>query len=83
MITCPKCSKELPENTDICPECGNKLNVQTVKAIPNIPRREPDPLPERPGPSYKGSSSENNTLKVFIILSLIAVIHLAVLKLMH
>ncbi len=49
MNTCPKCGKEIPEGTQTCPECGGEIEVRPVRGVPNIPRREPDPLPERPG----------------------------------
>ena len=49
MNTCPKCGKEVPEGTTACPECGAELTERPVRRVPNIPRREPDSLPERPG----------------------------------
>ncbi len=49
MNTCPKCGKEIPEGATACPECGAELAERPVRRVPNIPRREPDSLPERPG----------------------------------
>ena len=76
MNTCPKCGKEIPEGTTSCPECGSDLNVRPVRAVPNISRREPDPLPERPG-SDKGSSS-GILSKVILLLAAALILFLVV-----
>lgn len=75
MNTCPKCGKEVPEGTQTCPACGAELAERPVRRVPNIPRREPDSLPERPG---QGSSSGNNMKTILFLIAAAAVIAIVV-----
>ena len=75
MNTCPKCGKEIPEGAAACPECGAELTERPVRRVPNIPRREPDSLPERPG---KEQSSEIPLKVILIAIAVIVIIMLAV-----
>ena len=77
MIACPKCGKEMPEETEICTECESEMNERPIRAVPNIPRREPDPLPERPGSdTEKPSGKIIKTILLLIIV--IAIIYLLI-----
>lgn len=81
MSTCSNCGKEIPEGTTICPKCGQDVSVQSqqevkteipqqerrVRAVPNIPRRDQDPLPERP-------ASDNTSGGKFSTILLIAAV---------
>lgn len=54
MSTCSNCGREIADGETKCPVCGKEISDQSnekaqVRAVPNIPRRDPDPLPERPG----------------------------------
>ena len=73
MTTCPKCGKEVPEGTQTCPACGSLVSERAARGIPNIPRRPPDPLPERPG---KGASHgiPDNLKKILLLIAAAAVI---------
>ena len=73
MNTCPKCGKEIPEGTTTCPECGAELTERPMRRVPNIPRREPDSLPERPGKE----ASSDNPLKTIMIAAIVIVILIA------
>lgn len=70
MNTCPKCGKEIPEGAQTCPECGAELAERPVRRVPNIPRREPDSLPERPGKV----ESKGIPMKTILIVALVIVI---------
>ena len=71
IINCPKCGQEMSDETRKCPNCayefpaGEEAAPQR-RAIPNIPRREPDSLPERPERS--GSSGRSGTLILLILI---------------
>ena len=80
MTTCPKCGKEIPEGTQTCPACGSLISERAARGIPNIPRRPPDPLPERPG---KGASSgtQINLKMILMLIAAAAVIAFIVLYL--
>lgn len=66
MMTCPKCGKEVPEGTLTCPECGAEMAERPVRRVPNIPRREPDSLPERPGQGTVYSKWPTRTIVMLI-----------------
>lgn len=76
MINCPKCGQEMPDETRKCPNCAYELPAEPHpageeaapqrRAVPNIPRREPDSLPERPERS--GSSGRSGTLIMLILI---------------
>ena len=73
MINCPKCGQEMPDETRKCPNCAYELPAEEEaapqrRAVPNIPRREPDSLPERPERS--GSSGRSGTLIMLIHLGM-------------
>lgn len=77
MITCPNCNRDIPDGTKNCPDCGHEIPVpvqqdpqpeRQARAIPNIPRRDQDPLPERPERGNNGSN------KIFMILLAAAVL---------
>ena len=53
----PNCAYELPAEEEAAPQ---------RRAVPNIPRREPDSLPERPERS--GSSGRSGTLILLILI---------------
>ena len=53
----PNCAYELPAKEEPAPQ---------RRAVPNIPRREPDSLPERPERS--GSSGRSGTLILLILI---------------
>ena len=73
MNTCPKCGKEIPEGTTICPACGAETTERPVRRVPNIPRREPDSLPERPGKEQpSGISGKTILIAAVVIVILIA-----------
>ena len=73
MNTCPKCGKEIPEGTTTCPACGAELTERPVRRVPNIPRREPDSLPERPGKE----ASSGDPLKKIMIAAIVIMILIA------
>lgn len=71
MINCPKCGQEMSDETRKCPNCAYVLPAKEEqapqrRAVPNIPRREPDSLPERPERS--GSSGRSGTLIMLILI---------------
>ena len=53
----PNCAYEFPAGEEAAPQ---------RRAVPNIPRREPDSLPERPERS--GSSGRSGTLILLILI---------------
>ena len=63
----------MPDETDN----NSEMNDRPVRAVPNIPRREPDPLPERPGlDTEKSSGKIINAILILIIV--IAIIYLVI-----
>ena len=76
MIKCPKCGQDMSDETKNCPNCGYEIPTAEqepavqVRAVPNIPRREPDSLPERPERS-NDSGKIGNVLMVILIIVLI------------
>lgn len=85
MNICPKCGGEMPAGVQKCPGCGFEMTGTPVgeaedgsgraaaRGVPNIPRREPDSLPERPERS--GSSGNKGT----VILAVLAVLLILIL----
>ena len=82
MSTCSNCGREISEGETKCPGCGQEVSAQTeetvrVRAVPNIPRRDPDPLPERPASSGgAGGKFSAFLLIAAVILVLVYVIFL-------
>ena len=78
MKTCPKCGREMADEEQNCPNCGFEMSrmaqqvVPRPRAVPNIPRREPDSLPERP--EGAGSSSNKGTLILVIALVILVLV---------
>ena len=64
----------MPADTQKCPDCGYEMpgtsrqapeqETPQPRAVPNIPRREPDSLPERP--ERTGSSGSKGTVILLI-----------------
>lgn len=80
MNNCPKCGQEIPEEVQKCPNCGfekapvtQQEEAPRVRAVPNIPRRDPDSLPERP--EGAGSSSGKGTT-ILLILAVLVILFL-------
>lgn len=83
MSTCSNCGQEITEGETKCPKCGQDVSAQEtakvqVRAVPNIPRRDPDPLPERPASGGAASSGKFSMILLIaaIILVLVYVIFL-------
>ena len=41
MSYCPKCGKEVTEDTKFCPNCGNPLSEETVSTEEVVPQENP------------------------------------------
>ena len=76
MSTCSNCGREIADGETKCPVCGKEISDQSnekaqVRAVPNIPRRDPDPLPERPGSS---ETAGGNFSKILLIAAVVLIL---------
>lgn len=77
MKTCPKCGRQMADDLQVCPNCGAGTSGETQqeaprpRAVPNIPRREQDALPERP---EREGTSGRGTLILLIALVILLVL---------
>ena len=83
MSTCSNCGREIAEGETKCPGCGQEVSVQAedtvrVRAVPNIPRRDPDPLPERPASS--GASGGKFSAILLITAVILVLLYLIFLR---
>ena len=76
MTKCQKCGQEMPDGTRKCPNCAYEMPAEEPaprpRAVPNIPRREPDSLPERPERS--GGSGRSGTVLVIILIVILVLV---------
>ena len=77
----PADSREIPggtqNDTDQKPEMNDAEPAPRVRAVPNIPIREQDPLPERPA---REGSSRNNIMPILLIIGIILLLIFLFLK---
>ena len=76
MSTGSNCGREIADGETKCPVCGKEISDQSnekaqVRAVPNIPRRDPDPLPEHPA---SGGASGGNFSKILLIAAVIIIL---------
>ena len=56
MVRCPSCGKDVPDNADVCPNCGYSFAEEKTVEIKRIPAsmlHEFDPLMEKLGEKYE------------------------------
>lgn len=69
-------AQEAQKNAEV-KNAAEQQSEPRVRAIPNIPRRAQDPLPERP---ERGGSSGSNTAVILLVLAFILVMIFLFLK---
>ena len=56
-VFCSQCGTKLPENANVCPQCGKPVNNQTAQAQP---QQQPQPIPQYQQSPYYQRPAENN-----------------------
>ncbi|MBQ4634582.1 MAG: zinc-ribbon domain-containing protein [Bacilli bacterium] len=74
---CPKCGKQLENDSKFCTNCGNPIHNIGVNSYPNY---QPLNYKESPNNQKKSGTSNNNTIMIIIILISLGVLIFGLIK---